>query len=143
MVQKPGAQKRQVRLNATSASKDELEGLDGLAVRLLRGFVASEFWVNLLGFVILEMAIVIGWIAAIGWHVNTSWKSVLIALAAAALGFGAANLVARRAGNSRGRELERDYEALKERSSDLLAAVDRFEKKSRSSESSASAGPAP
>jgi hypothetical protein len=123
MVKKPVAKKREVRSTVTIA--------------------ASELWVNLLGFVILQIAIVIGWISATGWHVGNSWKSVLIALAAAALGFGAANLVARRANNSRDLELERDYDTLKKRSQGLVASVDRLEKRSRSSESSASSsGPA-
>jgi len=83
--------------------------------------VGSEFGVYLFGFIILEIAIAIGWIAATGRHINENWKIVLIALAAAALGFGAAYLVARRSSNFRGRELERDYEELKQRSKRLLA----------------------
>lgn len=100
--------------------------------------ISSESWVNLLGFVILQVAIAVGWIAATGGHVSGNWKPVLIALAAATLGFGAAHLLARRSGNFQGRELERDYKDLKERSKELSATLDRFEKRPRSSESNAS-----
>jgi hypothetical protein len=85
-------------------------------------------WSGLLAFVILEMAIVAGWVAATGTHVGESWKSVLVALAGAALGFGAAILFIGHFTNSRGRELELDYEAIRARAGKLLAEVDRLEK---------------
>lgn len=103
--------------------------------------IRLDFGGSLLGFVILQLAIAIGWAATAGVNLNKSWKTVLIVLAAAALGFGAANLVSRGSSNSRGRELERDYEALKERSGGLSAALERFERKLHSSHSSAPSDP--
>jgi hypothetical protein len=85
-------------------------------------------WNGLLAFVILEMAIVAGWVAATGTHVGESWKSVLVALAGAALGFGAAILFIGHFTNSLGRELEADYKAIRARADRLLAAVDQLEK---------------
>jgi hypothetical protein len=89
--------------------------------------INGELWVNLLGFVILQLAIAVGWIAATGGHVGDNWKSVLIAFAAAALGFGAANLLSRHFDNVRVRKLESDYKMLKARSGVLQAKLDRFE----------------
>jgi hypothetical protein len=138
MLPKPDTQ------SETITSK--LKGLDEIEVVLVdardRGIGVSEFWVNLLGFVILEVAIAIGWIAATGGRVNDSWKTVLIALAAAALGFGAARLLARRSSDSHARELERDYEELKERSRRLLGAIDQLQKPSGAPESGRSSGAA-
>ena len=96
----------------------------------------------LLGFVILEIAIAIGWVSGNGGHLSNNWKIVLIALSAAALGFGAAQLLGRRSSNSHGRELERDYEELKERSGRLLGIIDKLEKPSRPFQSTFSDGPA-
>lgn len=101
----------------------------------LASLAGSEFWVNLFGFVILQVAIGIGWIAATGGRLNDGWSTVLIALAAAALGFGVAYLLARRSNESQSHELERDYKDLKERSARLSAAIEKFEKSSRPSES--------
>ena len=90
--------------------------------------VKAGLWSGLLAFVILELAIVAGWVAATGTHVGESWKSVLVALAGAALGFGAAILFIGHFTNSRGRELEADYRAIRARADRLLAEVDRLEK---------------
>lgn len=95
----------------------------------------------LLELVMLQVAIAIGWISATGGRLGDNWKTVLIALAAAALGFGAAQLVARRSGESHGRELERDYEQVKERSRRLLGAIDKLENSSRPSNSTSSSSP--
>lgn len=149
MAQNPDTQRRQPRVNPTIGSEHKLEGLDTLEIRFVEGgrwgrlTNGPEFWVNLFGFVILEVAIVIGWIAATGGRLNGSWKTVLIVLAAAALGFGAAHLLARRSADSQRRELVRDYEELRERSRRLLGAVGKVERPSRPSESSTSLDTAP
>jgi hypothetical protein len=123
MARKPDAEKWwRLRLNPTIVSQSKLEGLHKIEVRdsAIGVRLRSEFSVTLLGFLILQIAIAIGWIAATGGRLNGSWNTVLIALAAAALGFGAAHLLARRSADSQGRELERDYEELRERSRRLL-----------------------
>jgi hypothetical protein len=146
MARKPDARKWWVRVNPTMASQSKLEGVDTIVDRSDSAVgvrFGSEFWVGLLGFVILEIAIAIGWIAAAGGRLKGNWNTILIALAAAALGFGAAHLLARRSADTRGRELERDYEQLRERSRRLLEASDKLEKRSPSFESSASSETAP
>src|SRR5437879_4932185 len=47
-----------------------------------------EFWRVLIGFLILQLAIAVGWIAATGGHLADGWNTVFMAGAAAALGFG-------------------------------------------------------
>ena len=100
MVNTPEAGNRQ----AGSGSRPELRlgehnlpDLNEIEVSITQGrvdrasIVGPDFWISLLGFVSLEVAIAIGWIAATGGRINDSWKTVLIALAAAALGFGVAH----------------------------------------------------
>jgi hypothetical protein len=113
-----------------------------IGVRTTKQASHIELWVNLLGFVVLQGAIATGWVAATGGHLNDSWKTLVIALASAALGFGVAHLLGRRSADSRGRELERDYENLKERSRRVWGAAEKLERTSRPSESEVSSGPA-
>jgi hypothetical protein len=140
MVNRPEAGNRQTGAGSRPEPRHKLPGLDGIKVSITRAdrIVGPDFWIGLLGFVSLQIAIAVGWIAATGGRLNDSWKTVLIALAAAALGFGVAQLLARHSADSQGRELERDYEELRDRSKRLLRAVDKIERPSRSSESSAS-----
>lgn len=125
-------------------TKHKLPGLDGLKASIDPGrvdrasIVGSDLWISLLGFACLQVAIAVGWIAATGGRPNDSLKTVLIALAAAALGFGVANLLVRRSADSQGRELERDYKELRERSRRLLQAIDKSGTSSRPPQSTTS-----
>ena len=91
-----------------------------------RATAKGELLAGLFGIVVLELAIAVGWITATGGRLSESWNSVFIALAAAALGFGAAMLIAGHFRNVRARELEADYRALRLRADRMLARVDDF-----------------
>jgi biotin carboxyl carrier protein len=79
---------------------------------------------------LLELALLVGLVAAFGTHVTESWKIVFVALGTLSLGFGAAVLMYRRMSNSRMSMLEHDYMRLKKRANILIRQVEQFERQS-------------
>jgi cell division protein FtsZ len=101
--------------------------------------ISSPLFSIMCEFVLLELALLVGFVAAHGGHIDGVWKIISVVFGAVGLGFGMAVLTYRRLMYPHASKLEQAYKSLGTRAGNLLERAEYFARK-LDTERNASAG---